>query len=68
MNSGWIWGEGTMWYSDGTVVTGTWEGTEGVEVKSTNKVDPETVIEESNSRLSAFLSDEYLTRALEIME
>ncbi len=68
MNSGWIWGEGTMWYSDGTVVTGTWEGTECVEVKSTNKVDPETVIEESNSRLSAFLSDEYLTRALEIME
>lgn len=33
-NAGWIWGDGTMWYSDGRVVTGTWEGTECVNVVS----------------------------------
>ncbi len=33
-NNGWIWGEGTMYYKDGRIVTGIWENTTCVEVIS----------------------------------
>lgn len=50
-NAGWIWGEGTMWYSDGRVVTGVWEGTKCVEVISESTYDPSGAQTEAQAAL-----------------
>ncbi len=48
-NNGWIWGHGTMWYADGRVVTGTWEGTECVSVDEETTSDNASVIAEARA-------------------
>ena len=64
MNNGWIWGEGTMWYSDGTVVTGTWEGTECVNVTSTTQVNLNSVVQEIDTALQTFNENPILEQTL----
>ena len=55
-NGGWIWGYGTMWYSDGRIVTGTWEGQTCVEVESETNGNVETVTAQA-AALAASLND-----------
>lgn len=50
-SGGWINGEGTMYYEDGTVVHGIFEGTECVEVLSTSQADPGAVSQEAAAAL-----------------
>jgi hypothetical protein len=51
-NNGWIWGEGTMWYADGRVVTGVWEGTQCVEEKSVTLQNASAAQQEAQSAKS----------------
>lgn len=65
-NSGWIWGEGTMWYADGRVVTGIWENTTCVEEKTEQTLSNVSVVyEEAESQRADFLSNPLLLQTME---
>ena len=66
-NNGWIWGEGTMWYSDGRVVTGVWEGLECIEEYSSDVTDPEDVENEAEAVRDSFMDNELVKGALEVV-
>lgn len=64
-NAGWIWGEGTMWYADGRVVTGVWEGTECVEVISESTADASLVISEAADAAKSVEDNELVTSLMD---
>lgn len=59
-NSGWIWGEGTMYYADGLAITGLWEGTTLVEEYSRSYFEPESVDAERAAAADQVLENENL--------
>jgi len=59
-NSGWIWGDGTMYYSNGLAITGRWEGTTLVEEYSRSYFEPETVSAERDAAEAQVLEDDNL--------
>ncbi len=64
-NNGWIWGEGTMYYNDGTSKTGTWEGTTCTsEHPLTGHVDPAALAAERASVNAQIVSNEYYAGAI----
>ena len=56
-SGGWINGEGTMWYSDGRVVTGIWEGTTLIEEFSSEQTDPALIRAEAEAARADFFAD-----------
>lgn len=67
MNGGWIWGEGTMWYSDGRVVTGTWESTTCVQEKSTGTAETSLIINEAEAAAQSVLNNESINTLMGIV-
>ncbi len=63
-NNGWIWGEGTMYYNDGTSVTGTWNGTTCTNKTGTGAVSPAALAAERNSVNAQIVSSEYYAGAI----
>lgn len=64
-SGGWINGEGTMYYSDGSVVHGIFEGTELKEEISVDQTDPDEVIEEAAEAQANFLANPIFEQASE---
>ncbi len=63
-NQGWIWGEGTMYYTDGTIVEGVFHGTDLVEKASVTTGAPMERVDP----FSLLLADESLASGLQILE
>lgn len=65
-NSGWIWGEGTMWYADGRVVTGVWENTDCVQIYEEGNTDPSDPAGEAETAKADFFANELVQGAMSI--